>query len=99
MYGRIISLLVSAFGSAVGAWAGRVLLRLGIGFVTYKGIDVTLGYLKNQLVTVLSGMPADMVGLMGFLWVDKALSVIFSGFVVALSTKLVGGSVKRMIFK
>jgi hypothetical protein len=99
MWGKLVSLIISAFGGAVGAWAGRVLLRLGIGFVTYKGIDVSLGYVKNQLVTTLSGMPADMVGLMGFLWVDKALSVIFSGFVVALSTKLVGGSVKKMVFK
>jgi hypothetical protein len=99
MWVPLVAALMGGLVAAMASLLGRVLIALGIGFVTYKGIDLAINSLKSQLVTSLSGMPADMVGLMGYLWVDKALTVIFSGFVVALSMQLAGGSVKKAVLK
>lgn len=94
-----ISALIGALASAMGALAGRVLIALGIGFVTYKGIDVGIASLKSSVISGINGLPADALGLLGYLWVDKALTIIFSAIVVALSMRALGGSVKRMVAK
>jgi hypothetical protein len=99
MYAAFLPALIGALGAAMGTLAGRVLIALGIGFVTYKGIDVGIAALKQSVITGLQGQSADIVGLLGYLWVDKALTVIFSAFTVALSMKAIGGSIKKMVNK
>jgi hypothetical protein len=99
MWVALVAALVGGFAAAMASFVGRALIALGVGFVTYKGIDLALGAIKSQVVDSMTGMPADMAGLIGFLWIDKALSVIFSAVVVALSMRLAGGSLKRAVLK
>lgn len=99
MFAVFIPALIGALGAAMGALAGRVLIALGIGFVSYKGIDLAIGKLKDAAVSGLQGLPADAVSLAGYLWLDKALTVIFSAVAVALSMKALGGTVKKMVAK
>jgi len=93
------SALIGALATAMGSLVGRVLIALGVGFVTYKGIDLGIGALKTSVIDSVKGLPADALGLVGFLWIDKALTVIFSAVVVALSMRTVGGSLKKMVNK
>lgn len=95
----LIQSLAGVLALSMSALVGRALIALGIGFVTYKGIGAGIDALRAQVVTGLQGMPADMVGLLGYLWIDKALSVIMSATAVALSIKLIQGSLKRMVVK
>lgn len=95
----LVASLIGAFVAAMGSMAGRVLIALGIGFVTYKGIDTGIEALKTQAINGLKGLPADALNLVAYLWLDKALTVIFSAVVVVLSMRAVGGSVKRMVAK
>lgn len=99
MQAMFISALLGALASAMGSLVGRVLLALGIGFVTYKGIDLGITAMKTTVVNGVNALPADALGLIGYLWLDKALTVVFSGFVTALSMKAASGSVKRMVTK
>jgi hypothetical protein len=78
---------------------GRVLLALGVGFITYKGIDVGISSIKDSVVSAMTGLSADAVGLLGYLYVDKAFSVIFSAVVTALAMRTAAGSVKKMVIK
>lgn len=94
-----ISALWGALGTAMGSLIGRAVIALSIGFVTYKGIDLGIAALKTQAVNGVNSLPSDALSLVGYLWLDKALTVVFSGVVTALSMKAVGGSVKKMIFK
>jgi len=97
MYAAFIAALLGALASAMGSLVGRVLIALGIGFVTYKGVDVGLNALKQEVMSGVQSMSTDIVGLLGYLWVDKALSVVFSAFATALTMRAVGGSIKRMV--
>lgn len=99
MFAAFLPALIGALAAAMGTLAGRVLIALGIGFVTYKGIDVGVAALKQSVISGVQSQSADIVGLLGFLWVDKALTVVFSAFTVALSMKAIGGSVKKMVAK
>lgn len=99
MFAMFLPALIGALATAVGTLAGRVLLALGFGFITYKGIDVGIASLKSSTISSLQGLPADALGLLGFLWIDKALSVVFSEIATALSMRAVSGSVKRMVSK
>lgn len=94
-----ISALLGALATAMGSLAGRAMIALGIGFVTYKGIDLAIDSLKAQVVTSIRGVPGDALSLIGYLWLDKALTVVFSGIVVVLSMKAIGGSVKKVVLK
>lgn len=99
MPAMFIAALWGALATAMGSLIGRALIALGIGFVTYKGIDLGIASLKTQVVNGVNSLPADALNLVGYLWLDKALTVIFSGVVTSLSMRAVGGSVKKMVFK
>jgi hypothetical protein len=94
-----IAALIGALATAMGSLAGRVLIALGFGFITYKGIDVGMASLKALVMAQVQGLPSEALGLVGFLWLDKALTMVFSAVTTSLAMRTVGGSVKRMVAK
>jgi len=99
MFALFVPALVGALAAAMGSFVGRALIALGVGFVSYKGIDLGLNSLRDLAISNVKGMPVQVVGFLAYLWVDKALTVIFSGVAVALSMRMIGGSVKKMVIK
>lgn len=80
--------------------AGRVLIALGIGVVSYTGLDFTLSFLKTQAVSSLTGLPAEVVGLISFMKVGVCISIITSAIAVRATLQgLTGGTVKRWVLK
>lgn len=99
MFALFVPALMGGLATAMGSLVGRAVIGLGIGFVTYKGIDVGMQALQANAITSFKGIPAGMIGLMGYLWIDKAITVIFSAITVAITFKTIGGAMKRMTFK
>jgi len=99
MFALFIPALMGALATAMGTLVGRAILALGIGFATYKGVDLGIETLKQTVMTSISGVPGQALSLIGYLWIDKALTVVFSGVGVALTMRALGGSVKKMVFK
>lgn len=91
--------LVGILASSMGSLVGRAMLALGIGFVTYKGADVAVLAIYSNVKAAFSGAPSAVVGLLAFLWVDKALSVIFSAFTTALALKTAASGLTRLVAK
>lgn len=94
-----IPALMGALATAMASLIWRAILAIGIGFVTYTGITLGLNALKATVMAGISGAGSDVVGLLGFLWVDKGITIIFSAVAVSISMRALGGSVKKMIFK
>jgi hypothetical protein len=90
---------LGALVSVAGPIAGRVLLSLGISFVTYKGFDVAVGWLLEQVKTSFAGMPREVVGFLAYMWVDKAIGMVFAAYTAAIALKAVGGSMTKMVSK
>jgi len=92
--------IVGALGFAASSLVGRVLLALGLSYVTYSGFDVGFQWLLDQIKTNMSGMPVDVVAFLAWLWVDKAISMIFSAMSVALTLKMAGGTnITKLVMK
>ena len=88
--------IAGALLNVVGTMAGRVLLGLGLGFVTYKGADVAVVSIFTKVKESFGGMQGEVVQFLAFMWVDKGISVIFSAFVVALAIKTAAGGLTSL---
>lgn len=80
--------------------AGRVLIALGVGIVSYTGISSLLDVLKAQVQSYLLGVSADIVGVMSALRIDVSISILFSAYAARLVLMgLTSDTVKRMVLK
>lgn len=99
MFALFIPALMGALAAAMATFIGRAILALGVGFVSYKGIDTGIGFLKDAAISGVRGIPGDALQLVGYLWMDKALSVVFSAVAVSLTMRALGGTLKKMVLK
>lgn len=84
----------------VGTLAGRVLIALGISVITYTGISTSLDWLKAGAIGALSGLPSQLVGLIGFMKVGVCISIITSAIAArAIISGISGDSFKRWVMK
>lgn len=94
-----IPALWGALATMMASLVGRAVLALGIGFVTYQGVMVVITAMEVAVVNAFGPMPALMVNFLAFMWIDKAITVMFSAVAVSIAVRGIGGSVKKMVFK
>lgn len=96
----LVAAILGGLLQIAASMVGRILLSLGMSFVVFSGINIGFDLLKNAAISNLQGMPADVVQLLAFLWVDKAISLILSTYSAALALKMAGGStITRLVTK
>jgi hypothetical protein len=96
----LINALWGALALILPSLVGRVLVAMGIGYVTFKGFDLTVGWLLTQIKGNFAGMPAEVISFLGWLWVDKAIGMIFSAYSAAMLVKLAASAnVTKMVTK
>jgi hypothetical protein len=92
--------LLGGLVSLTGSIVGRAMIALGIGVVTYSGLSVTLDYVKTQALSAIHGLPAEVVGLLGYMGVGVFLNMIFSAFAARLVLNgLTGDAIKKWVIK
>jgi len=64
--------------SIIGPSVKKILVALGVSFVTYTGMDVAMDSLKNYVFSTLAGAPTSVVQMLGLLEVDSAINIVFS---------------------
>jgi len=64
--------------SIIGPSVKKILVAVGIGFVTYTGFDAAMDTMKDYVYARIGQAPASVVQILGVLEVDKAINVIFS---------------------
>lgn len=95
-----LAALGGMFLNIAGSLVLRVLVSLGIGVVAYKGLSVTLGWLKAQAVSSISGLSGDILGMLATMKVGNAVSVVFSAMLARMVINgLSGDTVKRWVTK
>lgn len=79
---------------------GRVLLALGFTYVAYTGFSLSIEWLLDQIKASFAGLPAEIAAFFAWLWIDRAVSMIFSAYTVAMAYKTGGQAViKRLLIK
>lgn len=88
----LLMALLGGLLSIASSMVGRVLLALGMTYVTYSGFDVAINWLLSYIKDSMSAMPSEVVSFLAWCWVDKAIGMLFSAYSAALVVKLAGGS-------
>lgn len=83
-----------------GSVALQILTSLGIGVVTYTGVNASLDWLKGEISSSAGGLPAEVLGMMATMKVGSALSVVFSAMVARqVINGMTSDAVKRWVTK
>ena len=97
--GAFVPLLLGGLMTIMSSVVGRVLLALGLSFVTYSGFDVGVTWLLTQIKSNIGALPGDVISFLGWLWVDKAIGLVFSAYAAAVSLKMTGGALTKLVRK
>jgi hypothetical protein len=80
---------MSAFSSVMVALAGpiakKVLAALGIGFLTYAGVDTAVQAALGAAKSNFAGTPADIASILALAGVFTSMSIIAGGISAGLS--------------
>ena len=96
----IIAILLQGLLYLTKSFIGRALVALGIGVVSYTGMNASLSWLKSQAISALQGMGADYVQLMSHMKVGVSISIVCSAIVARmLVTGLQSDTVKRWVLR
>ncbi len=94
-----VAALLGPLLSLTGNFVGRVLLSLGLGFITYQGINAGLQWILQAITANLASVNGIIAGIMGVLRVDQVITILLSAVAVRLTmTGIVEGG-KRLVNK
>ena len=95
-----LAALLGGLVQVAATMAGRVLIALGIGYVTYQGLDLALDNIHDMIFANLTGLPAQTLAVMARMNIGEFINIQIS----AISARLVlngltSGAVTRMVIK
>ena len=92
--------LLGGLISVAGTLVGRVLISLGIGYVTFSGVDTAITWAKTQFLSGVGGLPADAVGIANTMKVGVCVSMLLAALTARLVLSgLTSGTITRMVQK
>lgn len=92
--------LWTAFLAMLPTMAGRVLLAVGIGYLSYRGINEAFTIARDTLFNNLSGFSTVTVQLAGVLQIGTAINIITSSYLAKLAVAgIVNGVITKTVFK
>lgn len=92
----LIAALWTGFLAVLTSAAGQVVVALGMGVVTYTGVDTSLTFFKTMAIQHLAALPPTVYQLLGYMKVGVCVSMIMSATVMRLTIGgLKSGVIKR----
>lgn len=76
----------------------KAIKLLGIGVISYAGVDLTVDQLSDFLLSKLNGLPQDLLQIFLIMKVDAGFKIVLTAMAIAISFKLAQSSTK-MVFK
>ncbi|WP_370052320.1 DUF2523 family protein [Neptunomonas sp.] len=73
----------------------KIIQLLGIGVVTYLGLDAVTDYLIDNLDSLMSAIPADVVLLMDAFGLTQAAQIYLSAYTALVAYKALTGGNKK----
>lgn len=96
----IASVIWGAFLNIIGSVVGRALVALGLGVVTFTGMNASLDWMRDQAISSILQLDPQVVQLLGVLKVGTFISIISSAVAVRLLLNGVqSGTFKRWVLK
>lgn len=77
--------IVAGLASGVGQIVAKTLVSLGVGYVSYTGMNALVDMNQAQIISLLNTLPPTTVQLIGVLKVGVCLNIWFSAFLIKLT--------------
>lgn len=96
----LVSALLGGLIQVAGTLVGRVLLSLGIGYVTFNGIEALMTAVKTDVIAAIGAQGAVVSSLAGVLQVGTCVNIMMSAIAVKLAMAgLTSGAITRLVYK
>jgi hypothetical protein len=96
----LIASLIGGLVSVASSLVGRVLIALGIGYVSYQGIDTALTAFKAYFSSGASALPSALLGMLGVFKIGTGVNIVTSAILTRLTLNgLTSGAIKKMVVK
>lgn len=92
----IISMLWGALALSIRSLVGRVIIALGISYVTYQGADMLITSLRNAAFAALGGVDPTMQGVVGLARIGESISVVVSAVAAKYALQGLSGGLTKM---
>jgi Protein of unknown function (DUF2523) len=94
-----IASIIGGLVQAAGSLVGRVLIALGIGYITYTGVDASITWARDFLLAKMAaGLPPLAAQLAGTLKIGVCISILSSALVARMTLQgLTNGTLTRMV--
>lgn len=76
----------------------KIFVVLGLGFVTYIGMDILTSQLIDMAITTMGTISPEVSGLIGLTQIDRAINMVISSLVIRASLSFINGSFTRLVF-
>ena len=83
----LIAAILGGLASVMGSLVGRVLLALGLGYVTYRGLDALVLFGLQAVKDAVGGLSGEISDFFAYVWLDKAITMIFSSYSASMLIK------------
>jgi hypothetical protein len=80
----IVSWIAALLETRLGSWIISALLTLGISFVSYK---FSVAPFRDYIIGAFSGAPAMYANIIGYLWIDRGLTMVLGAKTSQMATK------------
>jgi hypothetical protein len=97
---NVILMLLGGLIDVAGTLVGKVLIALGIGFISYEGVSSLLDFAEASIKSNILSMPVEVTQILHTTKVDVAVSILTSAVVARLTLQgLTAGGLRRMVRK
>ncbi|WP_312723688.1 DUF2523 domain-containing protein [Stutzerimonas nitrititolerans] len=73
--------IFSFLSTAVGPLVKQVLKALGIGMVSYVGLQIMVDQVRGYVTSNFAGLPSDVVAVLGLAKVDIAVNIVLAAVI------------------
>ncbi|MBC3871914.1 DUF2523 family protein [Undibacterium oligocarboniphilum] len=95
----LVAAILGGLAQVMASMVGRVLVALSMSYVTYRGVHVATDSIVLMMKTSFGSIGGDIGGILQYLWLDKAMSMIVSAFAASLAVKMGQGALTKLVVK
>lgn len=93
-----IAALLGGLVSAAGTLVGRVLVSLGLGYVTFQGVDASITWARDFAVGKFAALSGNALAVVSTLQIGTVISILTSALLARMVLQgLTGGAIKRLV--